>query len=164
MSRAYYSPDGQASASDQYQQFTETTPQPLSNQSSAHESGPPPGAPEGYSLVYGDGPFSGNEAPPQYRTGELPEATTFEERLRSLMRQQGDELRAFADREGRNIDEVRVRFDRWLILGLNTHSSHLLDSPPGCCLGQLFAARISLLCCDATSYASRYNYENGCRA
>jgi hypothetical protein len=102
MSRAYFSPDGQPSAPDQYQQFTESTPQPPPS----HDSGQPSGAPEGYGLVYPDGPYSNADAPPQYHAGESPEGATFEERLRALMRQQGDELRTFADREGRNVDEV----------------------------------------------------------
>ncbi|KAG8767042.1 hypothetical protein FRC12_006478, partial [Ceratobasidium sp. 428] len=52
------------------------------------------GLPEGYGLVYGDNKFSSING------------ATFEDRLRSLMRQQGDELRAFTEREGRNIGEI----------------------------------------------------------
>ncbi|KAJ1300020.1 hypothetical protein OPQ81_011140 [Rhizoctonia solani] len=111
MSRAYFSSDGQSGAADQYQQFTETTSQPLSNQSPNHDSSGPAGAPEGYSLVYADNSFPDTDATPQYHTtpgtGESPDGSTFEDRLRSLMRRQGDELRAFAEREGRNVDEIR---------------------------------------------------------
>ncbi|KAG8706270.1 hypothetical protein FRC09_002497 [Ceratobasidium sp. 395] len=91
MSRAYFSPDGQPSAPDQYQQFAESTPQT----SASHDSGQASGGPEGYGLVYGDNTFSSTDG------------ATFEDRLRSLMRQQGDELRAFAEREGRDINEIR---------------------------------------------------------
>ncbi|KAG9074478.1 hypothetical protein FS749_013962 [Ceratobasidium sp. UAMH 11750] len=91
MSRAYFSPDGQPSAPDQYQQFAEST----SQAASSHDSGPGSGGPEGYGLVYGDNTFSSTDG------------ATFEERLRALMRQQGDELRSFAEREGRNVDEIR---------------------------------------------------------
>ncbi|CAE6366996.1 unnamed protein product [Rhizoctonia solani] len=111
MSRTYFSSDGQAGAPDQYQQFTETTSQPISNQSPSHDSTGPAGAPEGYSLVYADNTFPDADATSQYHattgTGESPDGTTFEDRLRSLMRRQGDELRAFAEREGRNVDEIR---------------------------------------------------------
>ncbi|CAE7130684.1 unnamed protein product [Rhizoctonia solani] len=109
MSRTYFSSDGQSGGPDQYQQFTETASQPLSTQSPSHDSSGPTGAPEGYSLVYADGTFPEADAASQYHTtsGESPDGATFEDRLRSLMRRQGDELRAFAEREGRNIDEIR---------------------------------------------------------
>ncbi|QRV75614.1 hypothetical protein RhiJN_03629 [Ceratobasidium sp. AG-Ba] len=84
MSRSYYSPDGQANAADQYQQFAE----PATQATPTHGSGP---SGDGYGLVYPDGGFSGADG------------STFEDRLRSLMRQQADDLRAFAEREGRNI-------------------------------------------------------------
>jgi hypothetical protein len=102
MSRTYFSPDGQPSALYQYQNFTRSTPQPASS----HDSGQPSGASEGYGLVYPDGPSSSVDASSQYHAGGLPEGTTFEARLRGLMRQQGDELWTFADCEGRNVDEV----------------------------------------------------------
>ncbi|CAE6434518.1 unnamed protein product [Rhizoctonia solani] len=111
MSRTYFSPDGQAGAPDQYQQFTETTSQPISNQSPSHDSTGPAGAPEGYSLVYADNTFPDTDGTSQYHnttgTGEPSDGTTLEDRLRSLMRRQGDELRAFAEREGRSVDEIR---------------------------------------------------------
>ncbi|KAG8750299.1 hypothetical protein FRC11_010539 [Ceratobasidium sp. 423] len=109
MSRTYFSSDGQSGAPDQYQQFTETASQPLSNQSPSHDSAGPSGGPDSYSLVYADNTFPDTDGTSQYHTtsgtGE-PDGTTFEDRLRSLMRRQGDELRAFAEREGRNVDEV----------------------------------------------------------
>jgi hypothetical protein len=111
MSRSYFSSDGQPSAPDQYQQFTETTPQPINNQSSSHDSSTAAGAPEGYTLVYPNNSFPDADAAPQYHgtsTRESSDGTTFEDRLRSLMRRQGDELRAFAEREGRNVDEVNL--------------------------------------------------------
>ncbi|KAH7325287.1 hypothetical protein B0J17DRAFT_681770 [Rhizoctonia solani] len=123
MSRTYFSSDGQSSGPDQYQQFTETTSQPLSNQSPSHDSTGPTGAPEGYSLVYGDNAFPDADAAPQYHTtpgtGESPDGSAFDDRLRSLMRRQGDELRAFAEREGRNIDEIRSQ-----AAGMATASPH----------------------------------------
>ncbi|CUA72657.1 hypothetical protein RSOLAG22IIIB_04977 [Rhizoctonia solani] len=110
MSRTYFSSDAQSGGPDQYQQFTENPSQPLSNQSPNHDSTGPTGAPE-YSLVYTDGSFPDADSTPQYHTtsgtGESPDGTTFEDRLRGLMRRQGDELRAFAEQEGRNIDEIR---------------------------------------------------------
>ncbi|KAF8676856.1 hypothetical protein RhiXN_03412 [Rhizoctonia solani] len=111
MSRTYFAPDGQTSASDQYQQFAENATQPISNQSPTHDSTGPTGAPEGYSLVYADNAFQDTDTTSQYHAaagaGESPDGTTFEDRLRSLMRRQGDELRAFAEREARNVDEIR---------------------------------------------------------
>ncbi|CAE6436770.1 unnamed protein product [Rhizoctonia solani] len=111
MSRTYFSSDGQSGGPDQYQQFTENASQPLSTQSPSHDSTGPAGAPEGYSLVYADGAFPDADSAPQYHTAsgpaESPDGTTFEDRLRALMRRQGDELRVFAEREGRNIDEIR---------------------------------------------------------
>ncbi|KAF8751832.1 hypothetical protein RHS01_08453 [Rhizoctonia solani] len=112
MSRTYFAPDGQTSASDQYQQFAENATQPISNQSPTHDSTGPTGAPEGYSLVYADNAFQDTDTTSQYHAaagaGESPDGTTFEDRLRSLMRRQGDELRAFAEREARNVDEVNT--------------------------------------------------------
>jgi hypothetical protein len=46
------------------------------------------------------------EGRPQDHADESPEGVTFEQRLRALMSQQGDELWTFADREERNIDGV----------------------------------------------------------
>ncbi|CAE6536443.1 unnamed protein product [Rhizoctonia solani] len=122
MSRTYFSSDGQSGAPDQYQQFAETTSQPLSNQSPSHDSSGPTGATEAYGLVYADSAFPDTDATSQYHTttgtGE-PDGTTFEDRLRSLMRRQGDELRAFAEREGRNADEIRSQ-----AAGMATASPH----------------------------------------